>query len=118
MTKNNTLDSGEKMNRPENSNRRTLIKALASVPLLGIFAYEASRNRSYAREKQNRVIRELGLENLQSPKTWTALRGNGGDRLRIGFIGFGSRAVQLARGLGFISPGEKESRQTKGNLES
>ncbi len=118
--KNNTMTSDTEINRPGKMklDRRTLLKALAGVPFLGVFAYEVSKNRSYTREKQNQVIRELGLENIQAPKTWTALQGKGGDRLRTGFIGFGSRAVQLARGLGFISLGEKESRHAKGNLES
>jgi predicted dehydrogenase len=118
MTKINEPKSGEEINQPENRNRRTLVKALAGFPLLGIFAYEASKSRSYEREKQNRILRELGLENIQSPETRSDLQAKGGDRIRIGFIGFGTRAIQLASGMGFISLEEKESRQTKGKLES
>jgi len=41
--------------------RRTLLKALAGIPVLGIFAYEAIRKINFDKSKETRVIEELGL---------------------------------------------------------
>jgi predicted dehydrogenase len=115
-------NTGSEMDQSQNKkmDRRTILKAMAGVPVLGVFAYEAMKNLSYAGEKMNRssqVIKELGLDGIQSPKIAASPSGKKGDTIRIGFIGFGSRAKQLASALGFLHPSDAEGKKKKGNLE-
>ncbi len=96
--------------------RRTLLKAMAGVPFLGIFAYEAMKNLSNNTsdiDRKYRIIKELGLDDRQTQKEVTKPAIDKGDKLRIGFIGFGNRANALASGLGFLHP----SQEGRDNLE-
>ena len=115
----------EKVINPEDKNkpvqktsikRRTLIKALAGLPILGLFSYELAKKRGYDLEKKNRVLKELGLQNIDAP---VILKSSGakGDLIRIGIIGFGVRAVSHANGLGYIHPNDAEKRKNNDTLE-
>ena len=97
--------------------RRTLLKALAGVPVLGVFAYELIEKKSYDLEKKNKVLKELGLDNIKAPAVSNVSSGAKGDLLRIGIIGFGNRAVSHANGLGYMHPNDVEKRKTNGSLE-
>lgn len=88
--------------------RRTLLKALAGIPVLGVFAFELFRKWSYDQEKKTRVIKELGLENLKVPVPVKSSSAKS-DLLRIGLIGFGNRAVAHANGLGYMLPADVEA---------
>lgn len=92
-------------------NRRTVLKALAGIPVLGVLGWQVLKDRAYAHENKGRVIKELGLENLNVPKVVKAPPSDKGERLRIGFIGFGSRAIALANGLGFTSLSKAKSQK-------
>ena len=48
--------------------RRTILKALAGIPVLGFFAYETLRKLDFDRDKKSRVIKELGLDDLKAPE--------------------------------------------------
>ena len=91
------------MNENKTYKRRTILKALAGIPVLGFFAYETLRKFDFDRDKKSSVIKELGLDDLKAPEVITA-SGKKGDVLRIGFIGFGNRAGQLSNSLGFAHP--------------
>ncbi|RIH63921.1 gfo/Idh/MocA family oxidoreductase [Mariniphaga sediminis] len=112
-------NANQKMDQPQNNNlnRRTVLKALAGVPVLGVFGYELMKNRSYANRKEGQVIKELGLEYLNIPKENSTHSVINGNKLRVGMIGFGSRAGALARGLGFMHLSDAKSRKAGGNLE-
>jgi len=97
-------------------NRRTLLKALAGIPVLGFFTFEAFRKINYDSDKRSRVIKELGLEDLKAPRVLTVSSGKKGDLLRLGFIGFGNRAQQLSHSLGFMHPDEVKKREQNGTL--
>ncbi len=102
---------------PEKKNsqsRRTMLKALAGIPVLGLFGYEVMQKNSYYKKSEFNLIEELGLKDIQSPtKLSSAAKG---DLLRIGIIGFGNRASQLASGLGFLHPSDMENQRKKGKL--
>ncbi len=119
MTTKKEQASGPEKVLPQNAklNRRTILKALGGLPILGVFGYEVQKNSSYKREKEEQVIRELGLENIHAPKASQKQSGKSGDKLRLGFIGFGNRANALARGLGFMHPASAEGRMKNGTLE-
>jgi predicted dehydrogenase len=96
--------------------RRTLLKALVGIPVLGVFAFELFKKYTYDQEKKNRIIQELGLGNIQAPVILknTSAKSN---LLRIGIIGFGSRAVSHANGLGFMHPDDVENRKKNDSLK-
>jgi len=96
--------------------RRTLLKALAGIPVMGFFTFEAFRKINFDRDKRSRVIKELGLEDLKAPRILTVSSGKKGDLLRIGFIGYGNRAQQLSHSLGFMHPNEVKRREKNGTL--
>jgi predicted dehydrogenase len=82
--------------------RRNMLKALAGVPVLGLFGVQVLRKLSYDDKTNARkqIIRELGLEDLTDVVKPVAQ--SGGDLVRIGIIGFGVRGAQLAESLGFM----------------
>lgn len=92
-------------NRKDGQNmcRRDVLKALATVPAFGAFAYTAYRKSRYDQLKTLQHIgRELGLTTkgivglpLTDPQSKT---------INIGLIGYGVRGKELAQGLGFAHP--------------
>lgn len=96
--------------------RRTLLKALAGVPVLGVFAFEFWKKQSYEQGRKKKIMQELGLTNQQAPVVLKRTTGSKGEVLRIGIIGFGSRANAHANGLGFIHPEDEKSRKKNGTL--
>jgi predicted dehydrogenase len=95
--------------------RRTLLKALAGIPVLGVFAFELIEKKSYDDEKKSRVLRELGLNDLQAPVIKSG-SGSKGKLIRIGIAGFGNRAVAHANGLGYMHPADAEKRKANKTL--
>jgi predicted dehydrogenase len=95
--------------------RRTLLKALAGIPVLGLFGIQVARKSSYDKEKREQIVRELGLDNIEAPAV-IKNSGKKGDLIRIGIIGFGNRAATLASGLGNLHPADVEKRQVNGTL--
>lgn len=115
----------EQTGKPEEKNelpkrgkvkRRTFLKALAGVPVFGFFAFELIKKRRFDQEKKNKVLKELGLENLNAPVVMNSQTGKKGDLLRVGIIGFGNRAVAHANGLGYIHPQDVERRKKNNTL--
>ena len=105
MEKEITTNSDNKndMTQQTGIKRRTLLKALVGIPVLGVFAIELFKKWTYDQEKRNRVIKELGLENIKAPAIVKSSSAKS-DLLRIGIIGFGNRAVAHANGLGYMHP--------------
>jgi len=97
------------MKEKEKNTRRTLLKALVGVPVLGVFAFEMFKKFTYDQEKKNRIIKELGLDSIKVPGIIknSSIKG---DLVRVGMIGFGNRANALANGLGFMHPDHAEDR--------
>ena len=95
--------------------RRSIIKGLAGLPLAGLFSYELLRKIRYEDKKSSSLLKELDLEGLTSPSELQPA--HDGDILRIGFIGFGQRAISLAKALGFIHPENTARRIAAGYLD-
>ncbi len=109
-------DEQKDMNENRSVKRRTLLKALIGIPVLGYFAAETLRKFNFDRAKKSRVIKELGLDDLKIPKVLTSSSGKKGDLIRVGFIGFGNRAHQLSNSLGFMHPDKVKSKEEDGSL--
>lgn len=97
--------------------RRTLLKAMAGIPVLGVFAFELFEKWTYDQEKKNRIIRELGLENIQAPAIMKSSSGTKGNLIKIVHVGFGNRAVAHANGLGYMHPGDVEKRKANNTFD-
>ena len=96
--------------------RRTLLKAMAGIPVLGVFGIAALEKKSLDREKKKAVNAALGLDEAEAPAVLRSGTSKG-DLLRIGIIGFGSRANAHAHGLGFMLPEDAEERKKNGTLD-
>jgi predicted dehydrogenase len=96
--------------------RRTLLKTLVGIPVLGVFGFELFKKWTFDQEKKNRILKELGLENIKAQPVTKRLAGSRNDLIRIGIIGFGNRAVAHANGLGFMHPQDVEARKKNDTL--
>jgi predicted dehydrogenase len=110
-------ENREKIAEKVTGRRRTLLKALVGIPVLGIFAFELFKKISYDREKKNRIIKELGLDSIKVPEIIKSPAGAKGDLIRIGMIGFGSRATALANALGFMHPEHVADRTNSNSMK-
>jgi predicted dehydrogenase len=96
------MASQNDMNQKAGIGRRSMLKALAGIPVLGVFGIQLFRKLNYDDKHSQRreIIHELGLEDLlSSVKPVTESRG---ELIRIGMAGFGIRGPQLAQALGFM----------------
>ena len=89
---------------------------MLGIPVLGAFGYEVINKWSFEQQKKNRVIELLGLEKLNAPVVIKSVSTQKGDLLRIGIIGFGTRAQQLSNGLGFMHPDDVEKKRKNKSL--
>ncbi|MCF8226598.1 MAG: Gfo/Idh/MocA family oxidoreductase [Bacteroidales bacterium] len=98
--------------------RRNMLKALAGVPVLGLFGVQVLRKFSYddRHNVRRQIINELGLNDLlDSVKPVTP---SNGDVIRIGIAGFGMRGPQLANALGFMEKKQFDNAVKNGSLDS
>jgi predicted dehydrogenase len=88
--------------------RRSILKALAGVPVLGALGFETLRKQKHdaINNPRKEIIRELGLDDLLS--SVKPIRKIDGDLIRIGIAGFGVRGTRLAKELGFMDKSEFE----------
>ena len=82
-------------------NRRDLLKGLATVPVLGAFAYGTWRKRRQDHIRNHRLAKEL---NMSSGNLEYKRYKHDGDTLRLGIVGYGIRGTQLLRAAGYIQP--------------
>lgn len=79
--------------------RREVIKGLATVPVLGALVYGWYKKRSYERLVRSDILSELNLTASPPPLT-----PSGGEKIRVGIIGYGGRGSYLAMAAGFAHP--------------
>ena len=81
--------------------RRDLIRGMATVPVLGAFAYGIWRKKKLDHYRSSLLREELNMSSTEPvlpKKSWD------GETLRLGIIGFGGRGEHLLRGAGFAHP--------------
>lgn len=88
---------------PKSIKRRDVLKSLATVPVLGVLAYNWWRKKRLENFLNNQISKELGLSYEAPPAPVYA---KNGEPVRLGLIGFGIRGPQIARGAGFMHPEE------------
>ena len=116
--KNNNKDNNSENKLPESQGRRSAIKALATIPVLGAMAYGV-----YKKQKYDRTMRDVGdVFKLSNEAPAIADLQSGGKQIRLGIIGCGIRGKQLLRAAGFSTPqklqeyidaAKKDSRDTR-----
>ncbi len=85
---------------PESPGRRNVIKALATLPVLGALGYGIYKKRQY-----DKTLRNVGdVFKLSSETPTIAPLKSDGKTIRIGVIGFGGRGKYLLRAAGFATP--------------
>lgn len=120
-TMENNLEETGKDNLKQSSagksafSRRTILKALAGIPVIGALGWSTIRNYNYADARRATLISDLGLDNMRVPVVPPRVDG---DMLKIGMVGTGSRGMQLFNALGYIRPGDLESRRATGMFDS
>ena len=97
---NKDINSNE--NKPKGVERRDVLKSLATLPVLGAFAYGVYKKRKYDRFLNSNISHELGMSTGE-PKSINPVPPNS-KTIRIGLIGHGIRGKHLAKALGFVSP--------------
>ncbi len=108
--------TGENLPGEGKMRRRTLLKAMTGIPVLGVFGYELFKEQSFEKGKNELIKQKLGLENLRSPVILKKI--SGGELLRVGIIGFGNRAPVHANALGYMHPDDVESRKKNNTLQN
>jgi predicted dehydrogenase len=84
-------------------NRRDVVKALATVPLVGALGYETIRKYNIEDNRAEAIAREVGIE-LESPAFSEEAISRSSQTIRIGIIGNGGEGESLVRSLGFAHP--------------
>jgi predicted dehydrogenase len=84
--------------------RRDLVKALATVPVVGALGYAALRRRGLARHERERLLEELGIEDEGAAEFSELETMTHPETLRIGIVGYGGEGESLIRSLGFAHP--------------
>lgn len=102
----NTPEKENKNNKPKESSlpqspgRRNVIKALATLPVLGALGYGIYKKRQY-----DKTLRNVGdVFRLSNETPTIAPLKPDGKTIRIGVIGFGGRGKYLLRAAGFATP--------------
>lgn len=105
-------------NSKQGMTRRTVLKAMAGIPVVGLLGYEIWNKENYNLDKQRELIKELGLDSVQYPVSDYGKTPPSGGLIRIGFIGFGTRSSQLAKALGFMRLEDVKTCEENNTLES
>ncbi|MBR8534452.1 Gfo/Idh/MocA family oxidoreductase [Carboxylicivirga sediminis] len=81
--------------------RRDIVKTLATVPVLGAFAYALLKKTDYQKQHSFNMADELGLKLYDDPEPASI---SNGQTIRLGIIGAGGRGRYLLEAAGFAHP--------------
>ncbi|MFA6473079.1 MAG: Gfo/Idh/MocA family oxidoreductase [Candidatus Latescibacterota bacterium] len=91
--------------------RRDILKALATVPVLGVFFYKLGKKQALEGYRKKEVLAELGLDKKGPavlPKTTFK---KSGELIRVGIMGCGGRGEAVMRAAGFAHPEWTDQKQ-------
>jgi len=101
-------DTGER-EESRGIGRRDVIKALASIPILGVFLYSFFKKKYEDDFKRREILAELGVTEGAPAVIQEAISRPPGELIRVGIIGFGGEGESLIRNAGFAHPDWVES---------
>jgi len=90
--------------------RRDILKALAGIPILGVFFWRALRKKGIDDFKKQQILAELG-DIEPAPAVIPQMRHAAGERIRLGIIGFGGEGQWLTECAGFVTPDRIEEKR-------
>ena len=97
-------DPGPEQDSGSLPNRRDVLKALASVPVLGVFFVGWYQKKLTAEAKRKAIMAELGIGEGAPAVIPNAISRSPGNRIRLGIIGNGGEGESLVRSAGFAHP--------------
>ncbi|MFN8258936.1 MAG: Gfo/Idh/MocA family oxidoreductase [Bacteroidales bacterium] len=95
------MDNADNIKNTSRFSRRELLKSLATIPVVGAFAYGIYKKNKYDRFLNSNIANELGMN--YNPVEFKP-RPENGKLIRVGLVGYGIRGEQLMRGAGFAHP--------------
>lgn len=99
---NNYLERITKFLKPTGRmSRRDLLKAVSTVPVLGLFTYS---NYSHTRSRSSQLEKNIIQQNIDTLDKFKVQSVGSASALNVGIVGFGARGEALCRGLGFAHP--------------
>ncbi len=84
--------------------RRDVIKALASIPIFGVFFYSFFKKKAGDDFRRSEILAELGVGEGAPAYIPEAISRSPGEHVRVGIIGFGGEGEALVRNAGFAHP--------------
>ncbi|MBS0009877.1 MAG: Gfo/Idh/MocA family oxidoreductase [Bacteroidales bacterium] len=99
-------DTSENNTGSSGISRRDIVRGLATVPVLGAFAFAFYRKRKHTRQLRNSILEDIKFSDEEAELTESPA---GGRKIRLGIIGFGIRGPQIAKAAGFLHPDEVEA---------
>jgi predicted dehydrogenase len=84
--------------------RRSVLKALVSIPVLGVFLAAYLDRRALENARRRALLDELGVTEAGPAVIENAISRPPGKRIRLGIIGYGGQGEALVRFAGFASP--------------
>jgi predicted dehydrogenase len=84
--------------------RRGLLKALISLPVVGVFVYNVLRKRAADDAKKRAILAEMGVQESGPAVIPNAISQPPSKKLRVGIIGYGGEGESLVRHAGFAHP--------------
>ena len=84
--------------------RRGVLKALVSVPVLGVFAYNYLKKRAKDEARRQAILEELKVSESGPAIIPEAISRPPSRRVNVAIVGYGGEGESLVRNLGFASP--------------
>ncbi|MCI0515315.1 Gfo/Idh/MocA family oxidoreductase [candidate division KSB1 bacterium] len=99
-----TESSGNPPQSKTGLNRRDLLKALVSIPVLGGFFYSFLVKRASDSQKRTNILAELGIGEKAPAEITHPVSPKAGQLVRLGIIGNGGRGEDIIRSAGIATP--------------
>jgi predicted dehydrogenase len=87
-----------------NITRRSWLKTLASLPVVGVFFYNFLKKKAKDDQVQRAILDELGVVERGPAIIPDAVSRPPSDRVRVGIVGFGYEGEALVRNAGYAHP--------------
>ena len=84
--------------------RRGVLKALVSVPVLGVFAYNYLKKRAKDEVRRKAILEELKVSESGPAYIPQAISRPPSRRVNVAIVGYGGEGESLVRNLGFATP--------------
>ena len=84
--------------------RRSVLKALVSIPVLGVFVLSFLKKKAVDDARRRALLAELGVTETGPAVIENAVSRPPGKQIRLGIIGFGGEGESLIRHAGFAHP--------------